>query len=131
MSKDNNTLTKFNNHLGLFNELSSGIWRDLFDDPFFGYSRGWKLENWKETDKSHIFEVELPRFKREQIEISVEDNQILRIKADNGNSKYIKSIKLNNVDFNKSDIKLEDGVLTITTPKIESKDPQVKKLEIK
>jgi HSP20 family protein len=83
-----------------------------------------------EKDGDYILEIELPRFKKGDVDIEVVD-QILHINAKREGSKYNYSTTVpKSVDVSKIESKLEDGVLTITLPRCK-KSPSVKKIEIR
>lgn len=82
-----------------------------------------------ETDKSVTVEIELPRFKKEEIKVEV-DNKKLSVTAKNAKSSYVREFSYNGLDFEKADVKLQDGVLRIEVPKLSS-DKSKKYLEIK
>lgn len=129
MSK--NTLVKYKNSLSLFDELTRDIWNDMWDDPFFGLSRGWRPESLKETDKEWVIEVELPRVKRENITVTSVDKNTLKVVAKNDKVSYSRVFVTDTLDAENAEVKLEDGVLTIKVPKIPLPDPKVKTIEVK
>lgn len=127
--KTNNSLIKFRNYGSVFDKLTNDIFNDVFSDPFFAVSRNWRLESDKTTDKEYIFEVELPRFKKSEISTKVVDNYIV-IEAKNDRSQYSRSIYANDLEADKAQVKLENGVLTLTIPRKALPEPKTKVLEI-
>lgn len=100
-----------------------------------------------ENDKSYIVKVDVPGFEKEEISISVDDN-ILTIqgekKQENDDSKenyirkeryyssFSKSISLyDNIDTNKINAELKNGILDLTLPKKTTQEKTLKKIEIK
>jgi len=124
-----NTLVKYN---GVASDLSDIVDRfhDCFwSDPVFQLNRNWRPTDVSETDKSVTVEIELPRFKKEEIKVEV-DNKKLSVTAKNAKSSYVREFSYNGLDFEKADVKLQDGVLRIEVPKLSS-DKSKKYLEIK
>ena len=96
-----------------------------------------------ENDDNYLFHIDLPGFKKEDIKISL-DNGYLNISAErkenkeDENSNYIlkerkygllrRKFYVGDIDFDKLDAKLENGILTITVPK---ESQTTKYLEIK
>lgn len=118
-----------------YNELN----RDLFDivnafhdsfwnDPLFQLERNWRPTDVSETASEYKVEVELPRFKREEIKVEVVKSA-LNVVAKNAKCHYVRSFTFNDADFDKADVRLDSGVLTIVIPKLKSSVSKV--LEIK
>lgn len=125
-----NTLVKYNKHQSVFDKLTSEIFQDVFSDPFFAVSRNWALENNSETEKEYRIEVELPRFRKEEIKVTSANNSIT-IEAKNGRRSYFRTFETWDADTEKSDVQLENGVLTVVIPKKPESIPKQKVLEIK
>jgi len=102
----------------------------------------------KDNGNSYELEAELPGFKKEDIDVSV-DNDYLTIKAErkeetdekDKKGRYIRcersygafsrSFDISDIDSDKIDAEYKDGVLKLTMPKKEKAIPASKKLEIK
>lgn len=121
-------------------------------DDFFGdfWSPAWEgaIESFKmdvqEKDDLYLIEADLPGVNKDEISLELEED-ILRIqvkreesteeKQDNYLHKERKvssmsrSLRLHNVKSEDIEAKLENGVLTITMPKV-SKDEKVKQIDI-
>lgn len=125
-----NTLVKYKTQENLFNTLTREIWNDMFIDPFFGLSRNWRPEYIKNEDNQITLEIELPRVKASEIKVTSEDNNTIKITANNDKVIYNRLFRLDGIDGDKSTVKLENGVLTVTIPKLVS-ESKVKNLEVK
>lgn len=110
--------------LGIVNNFHDAFW----GDPLFQLERNWRPTDVDETDTEYKVEVELPRFKREEIRVEVVKNT-LQITAKNAKASYVRAFSLSDADFDKANVKLEDGVLSVVIPKVESSKTKV--LEIK
>lgn len=131
MSNTKNTLVKYNNYQSLFDDWTHRIFNDVFSDPFFASTRNWALEDIKDNDKEYVLEVELPRFKREEIEVTTSENT-LSIKAKNDKGRvYNRLFTVNNAIADKATVTLKNGVLSVSIPKVELEKPKVNRLEIK
>jgi HSP20 family molecular chaperone IbpA len=91
----------------------SATTRNLFSELL---DTGDKFQN---DEKSYTIEVELPRFKKDEVSVKLDGN-VLRITAESKDknryserSYYVGS----NIDAANIGAKLEDGVLTVTLPK--------------
>ena len=97
----------------------------------------------KEREEEYILEAELPGIKKEEIVLEAKDN-ILTIsiekdeKIDEEKENYIikerrygsmsRSFSIDNVNIEKIKAKFENGILSVTLPKLESKNNKSKKL---
>ena len=94
------------------NAMFDNFWRE----PAFLNTRNWRPSDIHE-DKDNVFiEVELPRFKREEVKVEVK-NRALTVTAKNSRSSFTRTFGLSGVDYDKIDGKLENGLLTVTLPK--------------
>jgi len=100
---------------GIVNSFHDAFW----SDPVFQLERNWRPTDTVETDKEYKVEIELPRFKREEVKVEVVKN-VLQITAKNNRTSYFRTFSFEDADFNKTDVKLADGVLTVIVPKDES-----------
>ncbi|NPA59664.1 MAG: Hsp20/alpha crystallin family protein [Epsilonproteobacteria bacterium] len=104
--------------------------------------------NTREDDKVYYVEVDLPGMKKDNIEISVEENRLVisgerklkeEVKKENyykiesSLGKFSRSFTLpEDADIENIEAKVEDGILEVKVPKLELKDIQKsKKIEIK
>jgi len=103
--------------------------------------------NTREDEKSYVIELDLPGIKKEDIEITTEDN-VLTISGERKRKEEVqeedyykmesvygtfsRSFTLpEKVDVEKIKAEAKDGVLEVVIPKVEEKEKQPKKIEIK
>lgn len=131
--------TLFRNQNQLKNNLFNLVTSFDYDWPFDVLNNeDRKAAHWTEDEKNYYYEVELPRFQKEEVQISV-TNGILNIAAErkekNKNSSFLasyhRSISIDGIKENDISAALKDGVLKITLPKTaETKDPKTKTINI-
>ena len=95
-------------------------WATMFDvvtSPSYSFS---SMVGFKEQNKdSFNLEIELPRFRKENIKLSTENN-ILHISAEQDNLKFYHSVSIpTTLDTNTIEAKLDHGVLSIFAQKAE------------
>ncbi|CAL5363748.1 unnamed protein product [Camellia sinensis] len=144
----------------VFDPFSLDIW-----DPFEGFPFNSALANapdsaaretsaiantridWKETQEAHIFKVDLPGLKKEEVKVEVEEGRVLQIsgernkeheekndkwhRIERSSGKFLRRFRLpENVKMDEVKATMEDGVLTVIVPKEEEKKPEVKSIDI-
>ncbi len=103
--------------------------------------------NTREDDQAYVIELDLPGIKKEDIEITTEDN-VLTVSGERKRKEEVKEedyYKMESiygtfsrsftlpekVDVEKIRAEAKDGVLEVVIPKLEEKEKQPKKIEIK
>ena len=99
----------------------------------------------KETPEAFHFVADLPGLKREEVKVQVEENNVLTISGDRirekkqrtdtyhrlerSSGKFLRRFGLpSNADVAKISAKCEDGVLSVTVPKIPPRQPEKSKV---
>ncbi|XP_004246306.1 18.2 kDa class I heat shock protein [Solanum lycopersicum] len=100
--------------------------------------------DWKETPQAHVFKVDVPGIKKEEVKVEVEEGRILQISGERSREKEEKNDQWHRMERSSGKFKrrfrlpenaktgeikaeMENGVLTVTVPKEEEK----KKSEVK
>ena len=128
---------------------------DFFDEamnelfPFFGYNRRRRTQNYmrtdvKENEKEYVMEVELPGLEKKDIGLSVKDGYLnISVQKSESekdeNEKYIRrersfscsrSYYIGDVSKEEIRAKYENGILRVSIPKEQPKEPVADKIEI-
>ena len=128
---------------------------DFFDEamnelfPFFGYNRRRRTQNYmrtdvKENEKEYVMEVELPGLEKKDIGLSVKDGYLnISVQKSESekdeNEKYIRrersfscsrSYYIGDVSKEEIRAKYENGILRVSIPKEQPKEPGSDKIEI-
>ncbi|KAL4199560.1 hypothetical protein AMTRI_Chr03g145540 [Amborella trichopoda] len=103
--------------------------------------------DWKETDNAHVFKADLPGLNKEEVTVELEDGRVLQISGERKREKEEKNDKWHRIERSQGKFvrrfrhpenakidgvkaAMENGVLTVTVPKVESPNPDVKSIQI-
>lgn len=103
--------------------------------------------DWKENPEAHVFTADLPGLKKEEVKVEVEDGRVLQIcgeknkeqeekndkwhRIERSSGKFLRRFRLpENAKMNQVKAAMENGVLTVTVPKLGVKKPDTKAIEI-
>lgn len=136
----------------IFDPFALDVWDPFKDFPFPEFSRensafvSTKID-WKETPEAHVFKADLPGLKKEEVKVEVEDDRMLQIsgernvekedkndtwhRVERSSGKFLRRFRLpENAKMDQIKAAIENGVLTVTVPKVEMKKPDVKAIQI-
>ncbi|XP_022731274.1 17.3 kDa class I heat shock protein [Durio zibethinus] len=145
-----------NRRSNVFDPFSLDIWDPFKDFPFssslttrFPETSGFVNAriDWKETPEAHVFKADVPGLKKEEVKVEVEDDRVLQIsgesniekedkndtwhRVERSSGKFMRRFRLpENAKPDQIKASMENGVLTVTVPKLEVKKPDVKAIEI-
>ncbi|XVE79669.1 hypothetical protein DITRI_Ditri14bG0076600 [Diplodiscus trichospermus] len=103
--------------------------------------------DWKETQEANVFMADLPGVKKEEVRVEIEDDRVLQIcgernvekedkndtwhRVERSSGKFSRRFRLpENVKIDEVKASMENGVLTVTFPKVEMKKIGTKNIEI-
>ncbi|KAL2337898.1 hypothetical protein Fmac_012344 [Flemingia macrophylla] len=132
-----------NNNRIVLDPFSSDVWGSNNEVSAFVNAR----VDWKETPESHVFKADLPGLKKEEVKVEVEEGRVLHISGERSVEKEDKNEKWHRVERGRGKFQrkfwlpenakldevtasMENGVLTVTVPKVPEKEPQVKTIQI-
>uniref|UniRef100_A0A7N0TTD0 SHSP domain-containing protein n=1 Tax=Kalanchoe fedtschenkoi TaxID=63787 RepID=A0A7N0TTD0_KALFE len=103
--------------------------------------------DWKETPEAHIIKADVPGLKKEEVKVEVEEGRVLQIsgersreqeekndtwhRVERSSGKFVRRFRLpDNAQVDQVKAAMEDGVLTVTVPKVQQPKAQVKSIDI-
>lgn len=140
--------------------FSLDAWDPFRDFPFGGSSSALSFPHsdettqfvntridWKETPEAHVFKADLPGIKKEEVKVEVEEGNVLQISGQRSKEQEEKNDTWHRIERSSGSFRrrfrlpenakvdqvkasMENGVLTVTVPKAETKKPEVKSIEI-
>lgn len=130
----------------VFDPFSLDIWDPHKDFPVSSAFVDARID-WRETPEAHVFKADLPGLKKEEVKVEVEDDRVLQISGERNvekedkndtwhrhersSGKFMRRFRLpENAKMDQVKASIENGVLTVTVPKMEVKKPDVKAIDI-
>nr|KJB08936.1 hypothetical protein B456_001G114200 [Gossypium raimondii] len=91
--------------------------------------------DWKENPKAHVFKANLPRLKKEEVKVEIEDDREDKNDTwhwvESSSDRFMMRFRLpENVKMDQVKASMEIGVITDTVPKVEVKKLDVKAIDI-
>ncbi|XP_023898128.2 18.1 kDa class I heat shock protein [Quercus suber] len=134
----------------ILDPFSLEIWDPFKDFPFSTESQFVKEASalvdtrvdWKETPEAHVFKADLPGLNKEEVKVEVEDDRVLQIsgerkvekeekkdtwhRVERSSGKFLRRFRLpENAKMDQIKASMENGVLTVTVPKVNKKEVKV------
>ncbi|KAK4403337.1 class I heat shock protein 3 [Sesamum angolense] len=105
------------------------------------------MVDWRETPNAHVFKADVPGLRKEEVKVELEDDRILQIsgerkremeekgdtwhRVERSSGLFTRRFRLpENAKVEEVKACMENGVLTVTVPKVEAKKPEVKSIDI-
>ncbi|VFQ80412.1 unnamed protein product [Cuscuta campestris] len=140
----------------VFDPFSMDLWDPIFSNTLANFTGESAREtsafanariDWKETPEAHVFKADVPGLKKEEVKVEVEEGRVLQISGERSKDKeekndtwhrverssgrFLRRFRLpENAMVDQVKAAMENGVLTVTVPKVEQKKPEVKNIQI-
>ncbi|KAL2248867.1 17.5 kDa class I heat shock protein-like [Sesamum indicum] len=105
------------------------------------------MVDWRETPNAHVFKADVPGLRKEEVKVELEDDRILQIsgerkremeekgdtwhRVERSSGRFMRRFRLpENAKVEEVKASMENGVLTVTVPKVEAKKPEIKSIDI-
>ncbi|CAO2817091.1 unnamed protein product [Amaranthus hypochondriacus] len=103
--------------------------------------------DWRETPEAHVFKADLPGLKKEEVKVEVEDGKVLQIsgersresreendkwhRVERSSGKFLRRFRLpENAKMDEIKANMEHGVLSVTVPKVQQRQSDIKSINI-
>ncbi|CAA7398081.1 unnamed protein product [Spirodela intermedia] len=142
----------FGRRRGVFDPFALDLWDPLEGFPFetslaSSSTFAGTCVDWKETPDAHVFKADLPGVRKDEVKVEVEDDRILQIsgertreqeerndtwhRVERSSGKFVRRFRLpENAKVDQVRAAMENGVLTVTVPKVGQKKSKIKAVEI-
>ncbi|KAF8051183.1 hypothetical protein N665_1786s0010 [Sinapis alba] len=140
-----------NRRNSFFDPFSLDVWDPLKEFSSLSRENNSAIVNarvdWRETPEAHVFKADLPGLKKEEVKVEIEEDSVLKIsgerhvekedkndtwhRVERSSGQFTRKFRLpENVKMDQVKAAMENGVLTVTVPKAETKKPDVKSIQI-
>lgn len=132
------------NDINSFSNMLDDFFSDIYS-PAWDFSKDTFKIDVQDSDQEYVIEADMPGISKDEINLEIKDNSLCIIvkreeKTEEKDKNYLhkerryasmtRSVYLKDIEADKVDAKLENGVLTVVVPKME-KSESIKKIDIK